>query len=307
MARRASPEEAATRGRPSPGTRAAGLGIRTPGCQHGPVPKTLVSFHAHPDDESIATGGTMVRAKQHGHRVVLVLATRGEVGEVADGFLDPGETLADRRTAETHAAAEILGVDRVAFLGYRDSGMVDTPTVDEPGTFWTADVEEAARRLAAILREEHADVLTVYDDNGAYGHPDHIQVHRVGVRAAELAGTPRVYESSINRDAVRRLMREALDAGLDPPLGEEPPDPDSFEIGVPEEVLTTVVDVKDQVQAKRDAMRAHASQIAESSFFLAMPEVVFEQIFGKEWFIRRGATRGLDDDWETDLFAGLDR
>src|SRR6185436_922596 len=121
---------------------------------------TLVFFHAHPDDECIATGGTMAKASADGHRVVLVVATKGEHGEVADGFLDPGERLWERRVAETHRAAEILGAHRVEFLGYVDSGMVGTPENDLPGSFWTADVDEAGDRLAAILREEHADVLT---------------------------------------------------------------------------------------------------------------------------------------------------
>ena len=170
---------------------------------------TLVCFHAHPDDECIATGGVMAKASSEGHRVVLVVATKGEHGEVDDGFLAPGETLADRRVVETKAAADILGVDRVEFLGYVDSGMVDTPENDLPGSFWSADLEEAATRLAAILEDEAADVFTCYDEIGQYGHPDHIQVHRVGLRAAELAGTPKVFQSTINRDAIIRQMSAA--------------------------------------------------------------------------------------------------
>ncbi len=162
---------------------------------------TMVTFHAHPDDECITCGGVMRKAHEQGHRVVLVVATRGELGEVEDGFLGDDEELWQRRVKETHEAADILGASRVEFLGYTDSGMMGEATNDVPGTFWTADVEEAAGRLAAILREEDAEVLTVYDDHGGYGHPDHIQVHRVGVRAAELAGTPRVYQATMNRDA----------------------------------------------------------------------------------------------------------
>ena len=268
---------------------------------------TLVCFHAHPDDEAIATGGVMAKAAADGHRVVLVVATRGDHGEVAEGVLADEETLADRRVEETHKAAEILGVERVEFLGYVDSGMMGRPTNDEPESFWQADVEEAAGRLAVILEAEGADILTIYDDNGVYGHPDHIQVHRVGARAAELAGTPRVYESTVNRDVMQRQMRDAIDAGLVPPGDIDAPRPEDFQLGVEEGRITTVVDVKEQVPLKRAAMRAHASQIDESSFFLAMPEVLFEQAFGKEWFIRRGAERAPDDDWETDLFAGLGR
>jgi LmbE family N-acetylglucosaminyl deacetylase len=258
-----------------------------------PVPKTLVCFHAHPDDESIATGGAMLRAAQQGHRVVLVLATRGEIGEVPDGFLDPGEALAERRTKETGAAAEVLGVARIAFLGYRDSGMDGTPTVDEPGTFWTADLDVAAQRLADLLREERADVLTVYDAHGAYGHPDHIQVHRVGVRAAQLAGTPVVYESTINRDFVIRLSQARADMAI-----EEAPTEIDESFGVSEDLITTVVDVRDLAGAKRRAMAAHASQIAEDSFFLAMPEDAFVATFGWEWYIRHGVERAPGQPFE---------
>src|SRR5215217_516931 len=130
---------------------------------------TLVTFHAHPDDESIATGGVMAKAADAGHRVVLVVATRGEHGEVEEGFLGEGELLWKRRVQETHASAAILGVARVEFLGYVDSGMIGTPENDLPESFWQADVEDAAARLAAILTEEHADILTVYDENGGYG------------------------------------------------------------------------------------------------------------------------------------------
>jgi LmbE family N-acetylglucosaminyl deacetylase len=255
---------------------------------------TLVSFHAHPDDESIACGGVMRKAHEDGHRVVLVVATRGEQGEVPDGFLDDGEELWQRRVVETRAAADVLGVDRVEFLGYTDSGMMGEPTNDQPGTFWTADVEEAAAKLAAILREEGADVLTVYDDHGSYGHPDHIQVHRVGVRAAELAGTPRVYQSTINRD---RALAGRAELNGDVEMPELGPD-----FGTPEAEITCAVDISAYTDHKRRAMRAHASQISEQSFFLALPDEQFRFAFGTEWFIRTGEGPGIT---ETDLMAGL--
>ncbi|MEU3624468.1 GlcNAc-PI de-N-acetylase [Amycolatopsis coloradensis] len=263
---------------------------------------TLVSFHAHPDDECIVAGGVMRKAFEEGHRVVLVVATRGEVGEVPDGFLDEGEELWQRRVQETHASAEVLGAKRVEFLGYTDSGMMGEPRNDVPGTFWQADVEEAAQRLAEILREERADVLTVYDDNGGYGHPDHIQVHRVGMRAAELAGTPRVYEATSNSDEMRRGMEEAVRTGQ--MKAEDLPDFEEggAEFGKPEAVLTARVDVSAYLPQKRAAMRAHASQISEDSFFLSMPDEGFAWAFGVEWFIRAGQGPGIT---ETDLMAGL--
>jgi LmbE family N-acetylglucosaminyl deacetylase len=254
---------------------------------------TLVCFHAHPDDECIATGGTMAKAKVDGHRVVLVLATRGEHGEVADGVLDEGETLAQRRVQETMAAAAELGVDRVEFLGYVDSGMMGTPENDKAGSFWTAPVDEAAGRLASILREEAADVLTCYDEIGGYGHPDHIQVHRVGLRAAELASTPKVFQATINRDHIIRLMKE-----LPRPEGAEngAPDPEQDpNFGMPESVITAVVDVSEFLAQKRAAMAAHASQIDENHFMLAMPGDAFARAFGQEWYIRAGQGPGVTE------------
>jgi LmbE family N-acetylglucosaminyl deacetylase len=260
---------------------------------------TIVFFHAHPDDEAIATGGSMARAKRDGHRVVLVSATRGELGEFVPEALAPGETLVERRTAELHDSAEVLGVDRVEFLGYRDSGMAGEPTNDDAEAFWQADIDEAAGRLARLLDEEHADVLTVYDANGNYGHPDHIQVHRVGVRAAELAGTPRVYEATMNRDHLRRLME--LVPQDDPDAPESPADLET--LGSTEDVITTTVDVREFVDAKRNAMIAHASQIPEDSFFLQLPAEAFREAFGWEWYIRRDGPRTQR---ETSLFDGLD-
>jgi len=263
------------------------------------MPYTLVTFHAHPDDEAITTAGTMMRAKAEGHRVVLVIATRGELGEHPSEALESGEDLAQRRVTETLAAAEILGIDRVEFLDYHDSGMAGEPSNADPRAFAAADVDTAAERLAALLRAERADVLTVYDDNGGYGHPDHIQVHRVGVRAAELAGTPSVFETTINREHFLRLMRENPDAMP----GDDRPDEAELEsLGVPESVITTFVDVRDFADRKRAAMAAHASQIPADSFFLQMPEHVFRESFGWEWFIRRGAPPGTR---EASLFDAL--
>ncbi len=260
---------------------------------------TIVSLHAHPDDESIGMGGTIARAVDGGHRVVLVFGTRGECGEVPDGFLDEGETLGERRVLEVHASAAALGAQRVEFLGFRDSGMEGEPTNDDPSCFWQADLDEAAGRLAAILVDEGADVLTVYDDHGGYGHPDHIQVHRVGHRAAEIAGTPHVLEMTMNRDHIRRMMEMAA-AMSDADGNGEIDGPDITEestFGTPEAEITTRIDVQPWIDRKRASMAAHASQIAEDSFFLAMPDEVFQQVFGHEWFIRRGGAAEGNDDW----------
>jgi len=247
---------------------------------------TAVFFHAHPDDEAIATGGTMARLAADGHRVVLITATRGELGEVPEGYLSPGETLAERRATELAAACAVLGVARHEYLGYGDSGMENEQSNNDPGCFWQADVDEAAERLAAILRAEKADVLTAYDERGNYGHPDHIQVHRVGLRAGTLAGVPRVFMATINRDHLNQLMESAEGAAL---LANEDDRPAVDNLGVAEERITTAVDVSGFLDHKRRAMEAHGSQISETSFFLTMPPEVFAAVWGTEWYIRVGA------------------
>jgi LmbE family N-acetylglucosaminyl deacetylase len=252
---------------------------------------TLVFFHAHPDDESIATGGSMAKYAAAGHRVVLVVATNGEHGEVPDD-LAPGETLADRRRAETECSAAVLGVAAVHWLGYEDSGMRGWEQNHNELSFHKAAVEEASERLATILRAERAEVLTTYDWHGNYGHPDHVKVHHVGHRAAELAGTPAVFEATMNRDDLQRMMDEARAAGLET---DGPPDvgDDGNPFGMPEEALTTAVDVSAHLDQKRASMACHASQITDSSFFLQMPAEAFHRAFATEWFIRKGAPAGI--------------
>jgi len=256
---------------------------------------TLVSFHAHPDDEVITCGGTMAIAAEAGHRVVLVTATAGECGEVADGVLAPGETLGERRTKELADAAAILGVTRVEILGYRDSGMIGTKENEDPNCFWQTPVDDAAARLARILAEERPEVFVIYDEHGNYGHPDHIQVHRVGVRAAEMVSVERVYEATMNRDHFRQLMSRAVELGFGD-VGDLPDMEDmSDQMGLPEALLTTAVDVSSHLDVKRRAMAAHASQIADNSIFLAMPPEAFAAAFGTEWYRRRGAPPGIHE------------
>ncbi len=247
---------------------------------------TVLCFHAHPDDESMGTACLLAKAKAAGHRTVLVVATRGEHGEVVPGVLADGEQLALRRTAETYASAEILGVDRIEFLGYIDSDMMGRAANTQPWSFWRAGVDHAAHRLAAILDEERPDIVTCYDDHGGYGHPDHIQVHRVAHRAGELVGLPALWEGTMNRDHLRRLMESRAELPPDPdvdlPRGAEPPPLDT--LGLPEGELTHSLDGLDFWQLKRRSMRAHRSQIADDHFTLVMPDEAFVAAFGTEWY-----------------------
>ena len=262
---------------------------------------TLVCFHAHPDDEALSTGGLMAKAAAAGHRVVLVTATRGEQGEPQPGVLEHGEELWRRRVEETAEACAVLGADEPRFLGYEDSGMMGEPTNDNPDCFWQADLDEAADRLAAILEEVSADVLTIYDDHGLYGHPDHIQVHRVGLRAAERVGLGDVYEATVNRDRALESMEQMAEHV---PEDERPNIQEFDDFGVAADDLSYCVDITDQLVAKRKAMTAHRSQISDQSFFLAMPEDRFAAMFATEWFAVPGRT-GTGGPEAVDLLPGL--
>lgn len=262
--------------------------------------QTLVCFHAHPDDEALLTAGVMAKAAADGHRVVLVVATRGDVGLVAGDFLERDEALAHRRWHELEASAAILGVARLEWLGYADSGSAPEPTgtsTSDPTRvrFVDADLGEAAARLAVILTDEHADVLTTYDPNGGYGHPDHVQVHRVGTRAAALAGTPVVLEATINRDLMRMGVELAGSLGHDLPPNFAPETFDDWY--TPADELTHAVDVSDFLPAKKAAMAAHASQATADgddttrslAIFVSLPPGYFELAFGTESFVDRSA------------------
>jgi len=237
----------------------------------------------------------MARAAADGHRVVLVVATGGEHGETP-GDLAPGESLADRRAAETDRSAASLGVSKVYRLGFADSGMTGWQQNGHPEAFMNVPVETAAEQLAEILRAEDATVLTIYDWHGNYGHPDHIAVHRVGRRAGEIAATPHIYEATMNRDKVVEFMEAARAGGHEVDFDPDGTD-DGNPFGMPEAELTTAIDVSQFIAAKRASMSCHASQISDSSFFMQMPPETFSAAFGTEWFIRVGAAPGIREDW----------
>lgn len=259
---------------------------------------TLVCFHAHPDDEAISTGGLMALAADAGHRVVLICATRGEQGEPQDGVLAEGEALWERRLVELTEAARLLGAEEPLLLGYEDSGMMGEPTNDNPECFWQADHDEAVGRLAAMLRDVDAEVLTIYDENGGYGHPDHIRVHTVGRAAAEIVGVEHVYEATMNRDHIKELMDAAEAAG------EDIDEADRSSFGTPADDIAYGLNVASVVQRKKEAIMAHRSQVGPDSFFLTMPEEAFAMAFGSEWFNLPGTT-GTGGPTMVDLLPGL--
>jgi LmbE family N-acetylglucosaminyl deacetylase len=243
---------------------------------------SVVFLHAHPDDEAIFTGGTMALLADRGQRVVLVVATGGELG---------GAT-AEERMAETARAAGLLGVARVEFLRWRDSGMAGDPGNDAPGAFCRVPVAEAAAALAAILREEEATAFVTYDEWGIYGHPDHVQAHRVGQAACEQAGVATRYDVTVDREYLHFVETHlVVEAGGGRPEGLGLA---ASSIGMPTLLIDLTVDVRSALERKRAAMAAHGSQIPETASAMQLPVQAFSAVYGYEWFARSGPPGPLD-------------
>jgi LmbE family N-acetylglucosaminyl deacetylase len=262
---------------------------------------TIVFCHAHPDDEASQTSGAMARASAEGDRVVVVFATHGEHGEVAADLPD-GETVAAYRRREAEASARVLGVARIVWLGYSDSGMTGWEQNEAENSFHAADLDEAARRLADVLDEEDADVLVGYDWHGGYGHPDHVKVHHVVHRAAEVAvRRPRLLEATVNRSELVRVMAAGRAAGVD--AGEfsdfdpEAPMDDGNPLGSTEDEITWWVDVSSYLAQRRGALEAHRSQATDIEGFLSMPEEVFALFFGAEYYREPGLDQPMTEGW----------
>jgi LmbE family N-acetylglucosaminyl deacetylase len=261
----------------------------------------VLFVHAHPDDEAIFTGGTMALLAAAGHRVILIVATNGELGSPPAGVADVDLRLAHpsavgatgpaalgpvaaHRRAEVEQAAELLGIARVEWLGYRDSGMAGDVANADPLCLWQADPGEVANQIAGFALDEACEAIVTYDDRGIYGHPDHVQVHRAGVLATTLAGVPDLYESTVDREYLHfvesHLVEEAI-LGSDLGLVRS-------HLGRATVEVTTTVDVRSVLDRKRKAMAAHASQIPESASALRLPEAEFAAVYGFEWYVRRG-------------------
>ena len=283
----------------------------------------LLAFHAHPDDEVIATGGTLARYAEAGEQVVVVTATDGAEGEIHN--YEDSESLipklAEMRAEEVAAALSILGVKHHEFLGYRDSGMMGTAANQNPRAFWQADLIEATARLVALIRQYQPEVMTIYDPFGGYAHPDHIQVHRVGVAAffgsrdlgwyplakGEEYWTPRkLYWNAWGRNRMKAItaLRADDDAGED----DAADDDDSYfsrpDRGFPDEEISAIIDVTDYLDRKVAALRAHRTQIPNDWFLLTVPDEVRREFFGTESFVRLFSTVESHLP-ETDLFSGL--
>ncbi|MGH9300616.1 MAG: PIG-L family deacetylase [Acidimicrobiales bacterium] len=275
---------------------------------------TLMAVHAHPDDEALSTGGILALYARQGIRTVLVTCTDGGCGDGADGAKpdQPGFDRAQVVTArqqELTQSASVLGITDLESLGYPDSGMMGWPQNDAQGSFWTTPVDEAASRLAELMCQYRPQVVVTYDANGFYGHPDHIQAHRITMRAAASTGVPdKVYFTAVPKSAMADFAERIRELGLDPSQGDaagnstpEPvPEP---EWGTPDDEITTRIDVSSVSDHKFDSLLAHASQ-SDNIFFLKMGRTAFSEIMGSETFVRAMDRSGAPTP-EDDLFAGL--
>jgi N-acetyl-1-D-myo-inositol-2-amino-2-deoxy-alpha-D-glucopyranoside deacetylase len=282
--------------------------------------RRLLLVHAHPDDEVIGTGATMAHYAATGAHVTLVTCTLGEEGEIhvpelAGLAAEQADQLGGYRIAELARACEALGVADHRFLGgagrYRDSGMMGLPTNDHPRSFWQADLEEAAAYLVDIMREVRPQVVITYDGNGFYGHPDHIQAHRVAMRAAELAeaegfGPDKIYWTAMPRSVLEAGMQAFTDSADNPFAGME--QVDDLPFGTPDDEIAARIDGTDRHDQKVAAMRAHATQIPENSWLFSIAGNFGGEFMGVEYFTLASGERGQGDGpfgWESDLFSGL--
>lgn len=264
--------------------------------------RSLLLVHAHPDDESIGTGATMAKYAAEGARVTLVTCTLGEMGEIIPPDLRhllPDE-LAQHRIGELERACAALGVADHRFLGgqgrYRDSGMMGLPDNDDPRCFWQANLEEAASLLTDIIDEVAADVIVTYDDNGFYGHPDHIQAHRVAWRAHEMTGRKaKFYATAMPKSVLAEARKLPDDSWF---VRETDPS-----VGVPDEQVSTEIDAARYLPAKLDAMRAHETQITVDGEYFALSNEIGQRVLATEYYTLLSGARGPGDPYERDLFA----
>jgi LmbE family N-acetylglucosaminyl deacetylase len=268
------------------------------------TPLTLMAVHAHPDDEASSTGGILARYSAEGVRTVLVTCTNGELGD-APGGVKPGDAAHDEaaivamRRAELEQSCRVLGVRHLEMLGYHDSGMEGWASNTAPGAFAQLPVKQAAAPLAALIQRYQPQVVVTYDDYGFYGHPDHIQAHRITVAALDAAGSnARLYFPTVRRSRLPLFRQAMIDLGM------EPPDFDVERFGSPDEDIAASVDCTAWADAKRAALEAHASQ-QDNLFFLQIPREMFGAVFGTEEFVRARPAPAGDTDTEDDLFAAV--
>ncbi len=280
--------------------------------------------HAHPDDECFTTGGTFAHYSAAGVTTVLVTATGGEEGEIVVPELATPENFArlrELRDAELAAAVQVLGIHHLERLGYRDSGMVDTPANSHPESLHMADREAATRRVVELVRRYQPHVLISYDEQGGYGHPDHIACHQITVAAFAAAGDPQQYPSTgaawepsklyyatLPRNQIYQAWQQMRERGMETPL--DNPEFDLSRFTQPDERMTTRIDVRAYLPQKRASLDCHVTQIKKDSPFMIIPDDLAQDLFGYEYFILAQTRVALPPRadgqlYEDDLFAGI--
>jgi LmbE family N-acetylglucosaminyl deacetylase len=275
--------------------------------------KCLMAVHAHPDDEVFSTGGTLAKNAAAGHRVVVVYCTRGEVGEIHHSELDPDAARANLgalREQEARAACELLGVTDVYFLGYRDSGMVDTPDNENPAAFANASLEEASSRLLAIIRETRPQVLITYNERGGYGHPDHVMAHKLTTevfkRAESTSYAPKkLYYTTASREGFRDYIDGLSRLGLKIPWMEHIEDFDFASYGLPDAEISAHIEIGQWGPLKKRVLAVHRTQIKPDFFYFSIPDEAFHDVANIEYFQRMFPT-SQPGEHEEDLFDGIE-
>jgi LmbE family N-acetylglucosaminyl deacetylase len=270
---------------------------------------TLMAVHAHPDDEASSTGGVLATYADQGIRTIVVTCTNGEFGD-APGGIKPGkdghdeQAVAEIRLAELRESCKILGVSHLETLGYHDSGMPDWEYKGLTGAFCNIPVETVAARIGGLIEQYRPQVVVTYDPDGPYQHPDHVHAARTAIAAVSATGIPAKLYLAAMRPSVWMKIGEALrEMGEDVPDMEEP-DPEMVrQAEEAERRITTEVDIRPVLERKREALFAHASQIAES-WFSRLPPGIATEAFGLESFIRADDSTGTPLP-ENDLFTGL--
>jgi LmbE family N-acetylglucosaminyl deacetylase len=272
--------------------------------------RSLMAVHAHPDDEVFSTGGILAKYSAEGGRTVVVYCTNGEAGEMFDESRNPDEAmpqLGEIRKEESREACGILGVTDVRFLGYRDSGMRDTEPNQHPDAFMNSDFQDAVGRLLDIIRETGPQVIVTYDEEGGYGHPDHVMTNRITVEAFKRAreqglGPQRLYYAARSREDFRRWVLGLRELGLEIPWVRG--DFNFDEYGVPEAELDAVIDISEFAPLKKKALAVHRTQIKSDFFYLTIPDELMSRFSGKEFFVQVDPPREPAPPTD-DLFDGL--
>lgn len=244
---------------------------------------TVLAVFAHPDDEGFGCGGTLAALAAEGHRVTLICATNGDVGEISDPVLATPETLPSVRQGELRSAMDLTGIPDVRFLNYRDSGMVGWDDNNHPRSLFQAPAEKVVRQVEAVIRELRPDLVITHDPTGGYGHPDHVTICQRTEAAVERCRDeegPLLYYVCFPRSFFQRMWNKMIELGLRPPFSAD----DTEALGTPDSEVTTVLNVGRYVTTKKESLERHRTQIERDGPFSQLPQEFMDEIMSTEFF-----------------------